>query len=322
MAISTCHPYISIMTNGDSEVAELSGAPTTQISIRYSSVDLIKSPTEKLGTSNKTMSLPVEIVLLILEMAVELEPRMIRLECHHNKSLKIIILSNSPAQFYVTWELREMLLTSKTLISKLLIPREEVILTYEPYFRLPKSNFSAGIDTLHISTQLYTMLRTEVPWRHNFRQMFEHVKYLALDHTSTNQSIFLRRLRLDFPRLQECSIRFDTADTSQNLTDHAIDRWVEIYRKLAHELEYTLEVELDGRMITHGVILYFERKRFPFGVASAGGLSFLRNGNRMSRERIPPVESKHRRLSCQSGLDTRARHSCFHVEGWDRMDGR
>ncbi|CCD42561.1 hypothetical protein BofuT4_P076440.1 [Botrytis cinerea T4] len=176
------------MTNDDSEVAELSGAPTTQISIRYSSVDLIKSPTEKLGTSNKTMSLPVEIVLLILEMAVELEPRMIRLGCHHNKSLKIIILSNSPAQFYVTWELREMLLTSKSLISKLLIPREEVILTYEPYFRLPKSNFSAGIDTLHISTQLYTMLRTEVPWRHNFRQMFEHVKYLALDHTPTNQT--------------------------------------------------------------------------------------------------------------------------------------
>ncbi|TGO58225.1 hypothetical protein BCON_0057g00110 [Botryotinia convoluta] len=310
------------MTNEDPEVTELSAAPTAQLPIRYSTVHLIKSPTEKFGTSNEKLSLPDEIMLSILEMAVELETRVIRLGCHHDKFLKIIILSDSPAQFHITLKLRELLLTSKTLISKSLIPSEEVILTYKPYFRLPKSCFSAEIDTLHISTQLYTMLRTEIPWRHNFRHMFEHVKRLALDHTSTNQSIFLRRLRLDFPKLEQYSVRFDTADTSQNLTDHVIDRWVETYRKLGHELNYTLEVQLDGRMSTDGVTLYYEHKKFPFADVSAGRLSFLRSGSRMSREWIPSVILKTRRLSCQSGLGIRVVHSCFHVKGWDRMDGR
>ncbi|TGO79755.1 hypothetical protein BELL_0024g00340 [Botrytis elliptica] len=46
------------------------------------------------------------------------------------------------------------------------------------------------------------MLRTEVPWMHNFRHMFEHVKRLSLDHTSTDPSIFLSRLRLDSPKLE------------------------------------------------------------------------------------------------------------------------
>ncbi|TGO28311.1 hypothetical protein BPAE_0029g00390 [Botrytis paeoniae] len=310
------------MTNEDPEVTELSAAPTAQLTIRYSPVDLIKPPTEKLRSSNEKMSLPDEIVLSILEMAVQLEPRMIRLECHHDKFLKTIILSDSPAQFHITWKLRELLLTSTTLVSKSLIPSEEVMLTYQPYFRLPESCFSAEIDTLHISTQLYSMLRTEVPWRHNFRHMFEHVKRLALDHTSTNQSIFLSRLRLDFPKLEQYSVRFDTSDTSQNLTDHVIDRWVETYRKLEREPNYTIEVQLDWRMSTQGVTLYYEHKRFPFGHVSAGRLSFLRSGSRMSREWIPPVISKTRRLSCQSGLGIEVRNSCFHVKERDRMDGQ
>ncbi|KAF7899905.1 hypothetical protein EAF00_004241 [Botryotinia globosa] len=309
------------MTNEDPEVTELPAAPTAQLTIRYSPVDLIESPTEKLRSSNEKISLPDEIMLLILEMAIELEPRMIRLECHHDRFLKPIILSDSPAQFHVTWRLRELLLTSKTLISKSLIPSEEVMLTYKPYFRLPKSCFNAETDTLHISTQLYTMLRTEAPWMHNFRHMFEHVKRLSLDHTSTDQSVFLSRLRLDFPRLEEYSVRFDTADTRQNLTDHGIDGWVETYRKLGRALNYTMEVQLDEMMSRRGVILYYEHKKFPFGYVSASRLPFLRSASRMSREWIPPITSKTRRLSCQSGMGIEVRNSCFHFEGSDRMGG-
>lgn len=51
-------------------------------------------------------------MLAILEMAIELEPRMIRLDCHHDKFLKTIILSDSPAPYHVTWKLRKLLLTS------------------------------------------------------------------------------------------------------------------------------------------------------------------------------------------------------------------
>ncbi|TGO79754.1 hypothetical protein BELL_0024g00330 [Botrytis elliptica] len=117
------------MTNENPDVTELSAALTAQLTIRYSPVDLIKSPTEKLRSSNQKISLPIEIMLSILEMAVEMEPRMIRLGCHHDKFLKTIIVSDSPAQFHVTLKLRELLLTSKVLISKSLIPSEEVILT-------------------------------------------------------------------------------------------------------------------------------------------------------------------------------------------------
>ncbi|KAF7909519.1 uncharacterized protein EAF01_003237 [Botrytis porri] len=302
------------MTNEDLTVTELSVAPTAQLAIRYSPVDLIKPPTGNLGSSNKKIALPDETVLCILELAVQLEPRMIRLECHHDKCLKTIIVSDSPAQFHITWKLRRLLLTSKILISKSLIPSKEVMFTYKPYFRLPESCFSAEIDTLHISTQLYTMLRTEVPWRHNFRHMTEHVKRLALDHTSTNQSIFLSRLRLDFPKLEQYSVRFDT---SQNLTDHDVDRWVEIYRKLGREIDYTTNVQLDGMMRTEGVTLYFKHKKFPFGHVAAGRLSFLRSASRMSQDWIPPVVSKTGRLSCQSGMDVGVRNSCFHIKGWD-----
>ncbi|THV53586.1 hypothetical protein BGAL_0047g00400 [Botrytis galanthina] len=273
------------MTNEDPEVTELSAAPTARLTIRYSPVNLIESPTEKLRSSNEKISLPDEIMLAILEMAIELEPRMIRLDCHHDKFLKTIILSDSPAPFHVTWKLRKLLLT------------EEVMLTYKPYFRLPESCFSAETDTLHISTQLYTMLRTEAPWMHNFRHMFEHVKRLSLDHTPTDQSVFLSLLRLDIPRLEEYSVRFDTVGARQNLTDGGIDRWVETYQKLGRELNYTMDVRLDEMMSRRGrgVIQFYEHEKFPFGHVSASRLPFLRSASRMSREWIPPGVSKTRR---------------------------
>ncbi|KAJ8069280.1 hypothetical protein OCU04_002941 [Sclerotinia nivalis] len=140
--------------------------------IRDARINVGRTPIEKEKTSNENVSLPLEVILSILEMAILSEPRMLHLGRDHNWSCRDIALNESRGAFCVSRKSRKRLLALNILMSgeddfldfRIRMSLDGLIGLHQHRLRdelAPRFRFTHNIDTLRLSPELHTMLTAD-----------------------------------------------------------------------------------------------------------------------------------------------------------------